>query len=66
MQTASNEELGKILWRTFVTWGVFRYSVETEEWRDAPSLNQARLWHGSCTLGQKIYVFGGSKVVEKL
>ena len=67
MQTASWEEKKKILGRTVVTWGVvFRYSLKTKEWRDAPSLNQARTFLSSCTLGQKIYVFGGKKVVEKL
>ena len=36
------------------------YSVETDTWASAPSLNTARMSHSSCVLKDTIYTFCGS------
>ena len=38
---------------------VLKYTIETDTWALAPSLNKARECHGSCALGSKIFVLGG-------
>ena len=35
------------------------YSVEMDTWEQAPPLNQRRCGHGSCSLADYAYVFGG-------
>ena len=38
---------------------VYRYSIPKDEWTQAPSLVQARSQHGSCSVKNALYVFGG-------
>ena len=40
---------------------VMTYNLQKKIWQTGPSLNEARVMHGSCTLGRKIYVFCGEK-----
>ena len=35
------------------------YSVDRDEWSPCPDLNEARYYHSSCILGDKLYVSGG-------
>ena len=35
------------------------YTIETDTWSSAPSLNKARTGHSSCVAGSTICVFGG-------
>ena len=35
------------------------YTIESDEWSDAPSLNEARYSHSGCCLNGQMYVFCG-------
>ena len=36
------------------------YSVKNDSWRDGPTLHYKRVDHSCCTLGDSVYVFGGT------
>ena len=40
---------------------VYSYAIKNDSWgeNEVPDLNEARYDHSSCSLGDKIYVFGG-------
>ena len=38
---------------------VYKFEIRAKKWLKGPDLNEARIEHGSCALGQKLYVFGG-------
>ena len=40
------------------------YTIETDTWSQAPSLNKARMGHSSCVAGSTICVFGGLNVKQ--
>ena len=45
---------------------VYAYSISTDSWTAAPSLNEARFSHSSVVMGNCLYVCGGNETQSKL
>ena len=41
------------------TKSMFWYDIEEDRWEQGMEMNQFRVEHSSCVLGDKLYIFGG-------
>ena len=44
---------------------VEKYDIREDSWSVAPALNQERIIHSGCSLGENIYIYGGCTLTKK-
>ena len=44
---------------------VEKYDIQHDTWDLAPALNQERIIHSGCSLGENMYIYGGCTIVKK-